>query len=88
MQDRFYTNWPLDHRPSQRLPSRFDPDDLLRRDPKELLEMIVRRLQELWDPRTSTGVRQSSLTRLIEDFTLLALAVLRLVDARDRNRTS
>ncbi len=87
MSDAVYRKWPLSHRRSRPLPSRFDPDDLLRRPPQELVEMITRRQQELWVHPIGVGQPPPSPGRLVRDLSLVVLTLLRLIDARqERSR--
>ena len=75
-----YRKWPLSSRRSRRLPGRVDLDDLLRRSPKELVEMAIGRLQEA--SREPAVFENPS--RISDDLQLLGLVVVRLIDVLEQ----
>ena len=84
MSHQLYRKWPLSFRRSRRLPRVFNPDDLLRRTPAELLELIVGRLQELWPAQQWPTLEQPSSARLVEDISLIGITLVRVIDALQR----
>ena len=76
-----YRKWPLSFRRSRKLPRTFNPDDLLRRTPAELVELLVGRLQELWPSQQWPTLELPSRARSVEDFSLIGIALVRVVDA-------
>ena len=84
MSNASYRKWPLADRKPRKIPRRFDLDDFLQLAPPELAEMITWRLQERCALESSVRHRVPSCSRAAEDFTLLGVTLIRIVDALER----
>ena len=83
MSNALYRNSPLSWRKAKRPPHRFDPDELLERGLAEALDTLTGRLQELWTDRDHHHVVTSG-PRSVEDFTMVAIVLLLVVDAQEQ----